>query len=597
MILVTDGMNGDEILNEDPVVLDVVPTAVLAPDRSGVDVASRFHREFYNLATRVIDNDDSEAMAALVKLKERWRTRPPLTLKLALWIPRLPTAKQAAMILHQGTPSPTNPDIEALQQTRVLEPQPHADRTSLPAPLTVSPTATLDFIAMSGLNEGLGIHGLTDSCTPSMTNSSLPSATMLQLPTTQHSTPPPVANRISDMVGVENQQHTTSQTATLPNGVSAHGPPMMPASGIFIGNVRLNTSLNSVDKITDAFHNSSRKILPFIPPSLQNKEIIVRPSLNVIHEGSRRWSTTAVGYFLGKRPYFHHLNEHVRTVWPAVRDVTATANGFFFFQFKTVAAMEEVIDGGPWLFQGQPIVLQKWEPGMVLRKLKHTQVPVWIKHCHLPVELWTNDGLSTIASGIGKPLYPDAITRACTRLDFTRVCVMLDISSKLPKYVIIMLPKEDGSEAACKRADKAPTLRGDPVTRTDLREEESGIPSLLDDDAECSSRGPNSSSPLPVSNVNAAIWNVRGLNRRDHRVAISDLIAEFQLQFIGLLETRVSARNIVTCVQMCLSHTWKWFEDYARPGTRIWLAWKQDEVEVAILTIHTQLIHCRVFVR
>ncbi|KAL0444880.1 UNVERIFIED_CONTAM: hypothetical protein Slati_2210700 [Sesamum latifolium] len=133
-----------------------------------------------------------------------------------------------------------------------------------------------------------------------------------------------------------------------------------------------------------------------------------------------------------------------------VREVKATSNGFYFFEFKTTAAMEEVIEGGPWLFRGQPIVLQKWEPGMMLRKLQHTQVPVWIKLRHLPVELWTTKGLSTMASGIGKPLYPDAITRACTRLDFARVCVMLDISSKLPKHIVIMVPSEDGSESACK---------------------------------------------------------------------------------------------------------------------------------------------------
>ncbi|KAL0293845.1 UNVERIFIED_CONTAM: hypothetical protein Sradi_6917600 [Sesamum radiatum] len=133
-----------------------------------------------------------------------------------------------------------------------------------------------------------------------------------------------------------------------------------------------------------------------------------------------------------------------------VREVKATANGFFFFEFKTLAAMEEVIEGGPWLFNGQAIVLQKWEPGMVLRKLQHTQVPVWIKLRHLPVELWTSEGLSVVASGVGKPLYPDAITRACTRLDFARVCVMLDISAKLLKHIVIMVPKEDGSEVACK---------------------------------------------------------------------------------------------------------------------------------------------------
>ncbi|KAL2253034.1 UNVERIFIED_CONTAM: hypothetical protein Sindi_0098100 [Sesamum indicum] len=60
------------------------------------------------------------------------------------------------------------------------------------------------------------------------------------------------------------------------------------------------------------------------------------------------------------------------------------------------------------------------------------------------------EGLSIVASGVGKPLYPDAIMRACTRLDFARVCVMLDVNSKMPKHIIIMTPDEEGGELPCK---------------------------------------------------------------------------------------------------------------------------------------------------
>ncbi|KAL0449135.1 UNVERIFIED_CONTAM: hypothetical protein Slati_1469900 [Sesamum latifolium] len=101
---------------------------------------------------------------------------------------------------------------------------------------------------------------------------------------------------------------------------------------------------------------------------------------------------------------------------------------------------------GPWLFQGQPIMLQRWEPGMALKKHKHREVPIMIKLRHLPVEYWMDDGLRIVVSGVGKPLYPDIITKACTRLNFARVCILLDISSKLPKHVIIMVPKEDRGE-------------------------------------------------------------------------------------------------------------------------------------------------------
>ncbi|KAL2235307.1 UNVERIFIED_CONTAM: hypothetical protein Sindi_1262900 [Sesamum indicum] len=40
-----------------------------------------------------------------------------------------------------------------------------------------------------------------------------------------------------------------------------------------------------------------------------------------------------------------------------------------------------------------------------------------------------------------------------------------------------------------------------------------------------------------------AIWNVRGLNKRDHQLAVKDIVAEFRLQFLGLLETRVRINN------------------------------------------------------
>ncbi|KAL0434076.1 UNVERIFIED_CONTAM: LINE-1 reverse transcriptase [Sesamum latifolium] len=111
-------------------------------------------------------------------------------------------------------------------------------------------------------------------------------------------------------------------------------------------------------------------------------------------------------------------------------------------------AMTEIIEGGPWLFQGQPIVLQRWQPGMALRKLKHTEVPVWIKLKHLPVEYWTEEGLSVVASGMASH-YTPMRSRKHARDWISRVCVMLNIASKLPK-IVILAPTAEGGEIPCK---------------------------------------------------------------------------------------------------------------------------------------------------
>ncbi|KAL0292173.1 UNVERIFIED_CONTAM: hypothetical protein Sradi_7000100 [Sesamum radiatum] len=95
--------------------------------------------------------------------------------------------------------------------------------------------------------------------------------------------------------------------------------------------------------------------------------------------------------------------------------------------------------------------------------------------------------------------------------------------------------------------------------------------------------------------LNTAIWNVRGLNRRDHQVAVRDLANEFRLHFIALLETRVLQNN-VTRIQSGLLLRWRWFVDYAGPGNRIWIAWNDEFIDVDILNADSQFVHCRVHV-
>ncbi|KAL2224883.1 UNVERIFIED_CONTAM: hypothetical protein Sindi_3122000 [Sesamum indicum] len=437
-------------------------------------------------------------------------------------------------------------------------------------------------------------------------------------------------------------------------------------TGLFVGNIPLHACSDTInDKIAHAFHNSTRKTLFYVAPTVQKGEVIVRPTLDIIRNGSKRWMATAVGYFLGKRPYFHHLKEFAKSIWPDLKEVTGTNNGFFFFQFKSVVAMEDVIEGGPWLYQGQPIIFQKWKPRMVLRKLQHT-------------ELWTEEGLSTVASGVGKPLYPDAITRTCMRLDFARVCVMLDVTSNLPKHIIIMTPDEEGGESPCKvdveykwippKCKSCMTLghstkecvlnKSKPVkppiavyipkvgtphetamserSRNHPREDggTNYIPSRpprspdrkisrppqapvvekkregrdSPRDATGPSREERGKAVVIYNTFDAlhilddtdeatrAIWNVRGLNKRDHQLAVRDNVAEFRLQFLGLLETRVRFNNAAQIQSFLLPH-WKWYMDYGSSGNRVWIAWDDNFIDVNVVECGTQFIHCLVNIR
>ncbi|KAL2248085.1 UNVERIFIED_CONTAM: hypothetical protein Sindi_2660800 [Sesamum indicum] len=93
--------------------------------------------------------------------------------------------------------------------------------------------------------------------------------------------------------------------------------------------------------------------------------------------------------------------------------------------------------------------------------------------------------------------------------------------------------------------------------------------------------------------LNIAVWNVRGLNKRDHQLALKDLVSEYRLHFLGILETRVRLNNVMHIQSFLLPH-WKWFVDYSSVGNRIWIAWDENIVDVHILDSADQFIHCRV---
>ncbi|KAL2246376.1 UNVERIFIED_CONTAM: hypothetical protein Sindi_2905800 [Sesamum indicum] len=606
--------------------------------------------EFLNLANRIVDVGDTDSIEALAKLKARWEAkfghgenlrqqtgtgntltfgRLPLRARRGTMVERALAHGIAPPVPYKKSETVLGKKTTCLVATPVMQQTPATlDAAQIQATATdrrrTAGTAATAFPAKKQQHHEGG-DDMFDDVTADMCDDATDDV--------EADAGADLYDDVGDDTGadaaadvVHDISNTMEKISPLPTQVRSF------PTGLFVGNIPLNANLNVNvdDKIADAFNNSSRRTLTYIPPTIQNGEVVVRPTMETIRNGSTKWKTTAIGYLLGKRPYFYHVKDFAFSVWPGLQEVKATANGFFFFQFKTVAYMEEAIEGGPWLFQGQPIVLQKWEPGMAMRKLKHTQVPVWIKMRHLPVELWTEEGLSTVASGIGKPLYPDAITRACTRLDFARVCVMLDVSSNLPKHIIIMTPDEEGGETPCKidveyewlpskctscmtlghsakdcvlnkpsKSIKPPVAiyvpKKGPAEPTMVHDQEITPPprgvEKQRDGRESPRRG-----GMRTNRAENAIWNVRGLNKRDHQLAVQDIVAEFRLQLLGLLETRVRINNIAI-IQSFLLPNWKWFVDYGMVGNRIWIACDDNFIDVDVVECGTQFIHCLVYIR
>ena len=177
-------------------------------------------------------------------------------------------------------------------------------------------------------------------------------------------------------------------------------------------------------RVTD--HSSTRFSLDGIPRQTAGARLIIPE--DILLDTTGKWNRCMVGFFPGFRMPYHAVNTIASRVWrnKGLENVMTTANGFMIFRFHTELEMQEVLNQGPWMFGGKTIILQQWHPHFVFDKNKISKLPVWIRLHGLPFPLWSKNGLSLVASMVGRPLSCDEQTYNCTRLDYARVCVEAD---------------------------------------------------------------------------------------------------------------------------------------------------------------------------
>ncbi|GJV69538.1 cysteine-rich receptor-like protein kinase [Tanacetum coccineum] len=116
---------------------------------------------------------------------------------------------------------------------------------------------------------------------------------------------------------------------------------------------------------------------------------------------------------------------------------------------QDVADVEKVLESGPWMIRKSPIILTKWSSQLSLKKGEITCVPVWVNLHGVPVLAYSGDGLSLIATQIGKPLLLDAFTSSMCkeswgRISFARALIEVSSESELKTEVTMAIPNEKG---------------------------------------------------------------------------------------------------------------------------------------------------------
>ncbi|GKA43629.1 nucleotide-binding alpha-beta plait domain-containing protein [Tanacetum coccineum] len=125
-----------------------------------------------------------------------------------------------------------------------------------------------------------------------------------------------------------------------------------------------------------------------------------------------RYVNSLVGYFIGKSLAFPVVQNYVNNTWEefGLQKVMRNDDGVFMLKFASEEGLEQVLQRGPWMIRKSPIILTKWSSSLSLKKGEVTSVSVWVKLHGVPILVYSEDGLSLIATQIGKPLLLDAST-------------------------------------------------------------------------------------------------------------------------------------------------------------------------------------------
>ncbi|GKA96322.1 hypothetical protein Tco_0818417 [Tanacetum coccineum] len=153
--------------------------------------------------------------------------------------------------------------------------------------------------------------------------------------------------------------------------------------------------------------------------------IDVELSLDAVMEANERYSNTLYGYFIGKRVVFPIVEDYALNVWKkfVLQRTMMNAKGFYFFKFASHQGVMDVIENGP----------------------------VWVKLRDVPLVGFNQDGLSAIATKVGKPIMLDSYTSTMCmeswgRPSYARDMVEISAINELKESITVATPSLVGGE-------------------------------------------------------------------------------------------------------------------------------------------------------
>ncbi|GJV53270.1 RNA-directed DNA polymerase, eukaryota, reverse transcriptase zinc-binding domain protein [Tanacetum coccineum] len=172
------------------------------------------------------------------------------------------------------------------------------------------------------------------------------------------------------------------------------------------------------------------KNLNYIPTLITDvgTEVVIFDDM-LVQRGSERWNLIVYGQFVGYDMNIHELRYNIKRMWS-----------------KFGVAEIDTIKEGHYVFNSD-IGMERMEP---------KKMPVWVKIVNVPLEAWTMEGISALASSLGKPIMMDTMTanmcyKGIGNFEYARVLVEMDAKKEIKSEIEIQYKDKSNNIKGCKK--------------------------------------------------------------------------------------------------------------------------------------------------
>ncbi|KAI5682027.1 hypothetical protein M9H77_03255 [Catharanthus roseus] len=151
------------------------------------------------------------------------------------------------------------------------------------------------------------------------------------------------------------------------------------------------------------------------------------------------WGFALIGYVAGGFPGIEAVKRLTNT-WNVPHKFYVHKSGWLVFRFEIFEDRDQILQGGPYLIYGRPLILKEMPPLFEFGPCTLSVIPIWVTLPGLPLDMWNAKLLGKICSEVGDPICTDAMTSRKERISYARVLVNVDLAKDLTTEVKLNLP-------------------------------------------------------------------------------------------------------------------------------------------------------------